>query len=510
MRTNSLKPSVNIMNLNNPKRIVSTLVFLLAQSLMTNIALARGTNVLFILVDDLGWKDLSCYGSTYDETPNLDRLAQEGMRFTDAYAACNVCSPSRAAIMTGKSPARLHLTDWINSANPPSRNPEGWKGNTPLLPAHFVDYLPLKEVTIAEALKSAGYTTFFAGKWHLGEKGYWPNDQGFDFNYGGCQWGRPMHGYFSPWHNPALKDGPKGEFLTYHLADLTSQFIKQHRDKPWFAELAFYAVHQKVEAPENLIEKFRQRKMHLHLTDKFGQLDGHPWRLTQGDPVYAALVYAMDQSVGKVLDTIHTEGLDDNTIVIFTSDNGGLAVTQHEPTSVMPLRAGKGWDYEGGIRVPLIIKWPGTVKGGSTCSAPVISMDFYPTILQMLGLPQRPEQTLDGRSILPLLEGRSRLTQELFWHYPHYSDQGGTPNSAVRDGNWKLIEWFGRTNDTVKLFDLNNDLSESHNVIRQHPERAKILLQQIQTWRTGANANMPSVNPHYHPTARTIEEYEHH
>lgn len=318
-----------------------------------------------------------------------------------------------------------------------------------------------------------------------------------------------MHGYFSPWNNPAMKNGPKGEFLSYHLADEASKFIKQHKDKPWFAYLAFYAVHEPISAPKELIAKFRHRRKELGLKDLFAKIDGHQWRQSQANPVYAALIYAMDKGVGKVMDTIHKLGLDKNTIVIFTSDNGGLATRGYgDPTSNLPLRAGKGWAYEGGIRVPMIVKWPGVVKPGTTNDTPVIGTDFYPTMLDMAHLPPRPKQTLDGRSIVPLLEGKSIKPRPLFWYYPHYSPQGGIPSTTVREGSWKLIDWFGRKQDVTKLFNVDKDLGESDDLTSEYAQRSTEMISQLRAWRKDVDANLPTPNKSYHPTASAGEKYQ--
>mgnify|MGYP006279020779 FL=1 len=342
-------------------------------------------NFLFILADDLGYKDLGCYGSSFHETPNLDELASQGVKFTDAYAACPVSSPTRSSIMTGKHPARTDNTDWFGAPQP-NNVEDHWTRNKPLLPAPYKEYMALEEVTLAEALKAGGYNTFFAGKWHLGptEK-YWPTQQGFDVNKGGWRAGGPYGGnkYFSPYGNPKLEDGPEGEHLPDRLAKETVKFIEDHKNEPFLAYLSFYSVHNPQMAREDLRKKYENKKERLGLEVRWGKEGDRKERLVQCSPVYAGMVEAMDLAVGKVLEKLESAGLDDNTVVIFMSDNGGLSTSEGHPTSNVPLRAGKGWLYEGGIREPMIIKWPGVTNAGTVCEVPVTSTDFYPTMLEM-------------------------------------------------------------------------------------------------------------------------------
>jgi arylsulfatase A-like enzyme len=459
-------------------------------------AAATAPNFLFILVDDLGWKDLGCYGSTFYETPNIDRLASQGVRFTDAYAASPVCSPTRASIMTGKYPARLGITDYIDDQHGHNQ-PEHWHRNTPLLPPHYVDRLAHEEYTIAEALKDQGYATFFAGKWHLGPEGYWPEDQGFDINRGGCDWGSPLGGdhYFSPYGNPRLEDGPKGQHLPDRLAVETVKFIQMHRDKPFFAYLAFYSVHLPLMGRPDLEAKYLQKRKVVP-PDSWGTEGKQRVRLVQNQAVYAAMVEAVDQAVGKVLDAIKELGLESNTVVIFMSDNGGLSTAEGHPTSNLPLRAGKGWLYEGGIREPMIIKWPPFTQGGSVCSEPVTSTDFYPTILEMADLKPRPEQHVDGVSLVPLLRGKGPPSRKaLYWHFPHYSDQGGAPAAAIRQGEWKLIEFF--EDNHLELYHLPGDIEEKNDLSRSFPEKAGELKELLQNWQKEQNAKFPKPKPGY-------------
>lgn len=461
--------------------------------------LKKQPNVVFFLVDDLGWADIEPFGSTFYETPNLNRLAEEGMKFTDAYAVSPVCSPSRASIMTGKYPVSTHTTDWFGAPQPQDvkKNP-GLRARFPLLPASHQPYLSLEEVTVAEALKQAGYKTFLAGKWHLGEdEKYWPEHQGFEINKGGYYSGHPnlnkaqgFNGYFSPYGNPRLKDGPEGEYLPMRLAEETNKFIEANKDQPFFAYFSLYSVHTPLQASEELIEKYKKKKERMGLKDEISREAKQSVRMSQGNIVYAAMVEAMDQAVGKVLDKLEELHLDDNTLVIFFSDNGGLSTAEGSPTSNVPLRAGKGWMYEGGIRVPLLIKWPGMVKPGSKSSTPVIGNDFYPTLLQAASLPLMPKQHTGGKSILPLLKGRKMKDRPLFWHYPHYGNQGGSPASAIRNGDWKLIHWY--VGDRYELFNLKNDLSEKTNVINEFPKKARALKRKLERWLKSEKAFYPS------------------
>ena len=454
---------------------------------------AEKPNFLFILVDDLGWKDLGCYGSTFYETPHIDSLAATGTRFTNAYAACPVCSPTRASIMTGKYPTRLATTDWFGAPQPDNVQ-NHWTKDKPLLPASYVEYLPLEEQTIAEALKENGYATFFAGKWHLGPEGYWPKDQGFDINKGGHDRGSPPgNHYFPPYNNPTLQDGPAGEHLPDRLARETLSFIRHHQHQPFLAYLSFYSVHTPLQARPDLEAKYEQKKARLGLTDQWDSLRNNNVRQVQCHPVYAGMVEAMDLAVGKVLTYLRESELDQNTVVILMSDNGGLSTSEGHPTSNLPLKAGKGWLYEGGIREPMIIRWPGVAAGGSTTDAVVISTDFYPTMLEIARLPKMPAQHRDGMSMVPLLQGKDQDRGAIFWHYPHYGNQGGSPGSAIREGRWKLIEWFG--DRPLELYDLEKDQGEENNVMEEYPEVTQRLHQTLKDWRKEVGARYPSANP---------------
>lgn len=430
-------------------------------------------NIVFIFVDDLGWMDLSCQGSQYYETPHIDRLAQQGMRFTDAYAACTVCSPTRASVMTGKYPARLHLTDFIGGHAHP------W---AKLAVPDWTKYLPHSETTVAQAFKDAGYNTFFVGKWHLGGEEYYPETHGFDVNVGGCHRGMPPT-YFSPYKIETLEDGPENEYLTDRLTDETLRLITESRDEPFFMFLSHYAVHTPLEGHPDLVEKYAGK-------DKHGQLS----------ETYAAMVESTDQSVGRIMARLDELDLADNTLVVFFSDNGGLI----KATNNAPLRHGKGSGYEGGHRVPLIVRWPGRVPAGTTCDTPVISNDLYPTLLEACGLPARPEQHCDGTSLMPLLTGDSALSRDcLFWHYPHY--HFSTPYAAVRKGDYKLIEYM--ESGRAELYKLAEDISEEHDLAATMPEKRDELLQALHAWQEEVGAQFMMPNPNYDPEKRYVMKF---
>jgi arylsulfatase A-like enzyme len=473
--------------------VVTAAVFCLLAWGAPDLWAADKPNVVFFLADDLGQRDLGCYGSTFYETPNLDRLARDGARFTDAYAACPVCSPTRASLLTGQWPQRTGITDYIGAPT----KPEQWKRNTKSLPAPYADRLALDAPTLAKALKAAGYATFFAGKWHLGPEGWWPENQGFDINKGGNDLGGPYGGqkYFSPYGNPRLTDGPQGEHLPDRLATETAKFIEANKDRPFFAYFSFYSVHTPLMAREDLRKKYEEKRARLGLTEKWGREGERDVRLTQDHAVYAAMVEAMDRAVGKVLAKLDELGLRDNTLVIFTSDNGGLSTSEGWPTSNFPLRGGKGWLYEGGIREPLLARWPGVVKPGSVISTPVSSPDFFPTLLEAAGAKPAPGQTLDGLSLLPVLKGGTLPERALFWHYPHYGNQGGAPAAAVRRGDWKLLEWL--EDNRAELFNLAQDPGEQTDLTGKEPQHVAQLRAELHAWQKQVGARFPTPNPEY-------------
>jgi arylsulfatase A-like enzyme len=456
---------------------------------------ARQTNIVFFLADDLGQRDLGAYGSTFYETPHLDRLAREGARFTDAYAACPVCSPTRASVLTGQWPQRTGITDYIGAAKTPGE----WKRNTKSLPAPYTDRLALDSPTIAKSLKAGGYATFFAGKWHLGPEGYWPENQGFDVNMGGIDRGGPYGGkrYFSPYGNPRLSDGPDGEHLPDRLASEAVKFMQAKRGQPFLVYFPFYSVHTPLMAREDLRLKYEAKRQRLGLTAQWGREGERDVRLNQEHAIYAGMVEAMDLAVGKVLAALDELGLRENTLVVFTSDNGGLSTSEGWPTSNLPLRAGKGWMYEGGIREPLIVRWPGVTRPGSVIATPVSSPDYFPTFLEAAGLRPAPGQVLDGRSLVPVLKGGTAPERALFWHYPHYGNQGGAPAAAVRRGDWKLIEW--QEDNRVELFNLAQDLGEKTDLATREPDRAARLRAELHAWQKDVGAKFPIPNPTFDP-----------
>jgi arylsulfatase A len=432
---------------------------------------AARPNIIFILVDDLGWTDLGCQGSKFYETPNIDRLASQSMRFTQAYSACTVCSPTRAALMTGKYPARLHLTDWITGHVKPYAK---------LKVPDWQMHLPLAERTIAEALKEAGYATASIGKWHLGGPDFFPDKQGFDVNIGGTDKGSPPN-YFSPYKISTLPDGPVGEFLSDRLTDEALKFIEQNKSRPFFIYLPHYAVHTPLMGKSNVVAKYAGK--------------AEP-RSPQHNATYAALVESVDDSVGRILRKLDELGLSDNTVIFFNSDNGGLVLNQ--VTSNLPLRAGKGSAYEGGVRVPLLVKWPGVTRAGAVCPKPVITPDFYPTILDIAKVKPAKHQVIDGQSIVPLLRGAASLKRDtIYWHYPHYHPGGATPYGAIRKGDWKLIEFY--EDNHVELYNLSDDIGEQNDLAARLPDKAKALQKQLHTWRKGVGAQMPTPNPNYDP-----------
>jgi len=469
-------------------------------------------NFLFILVDDLGWTDIGAFGSSFYETPHVDALAASGMKFTQAYAASSVCSPTRSSILTGKNPARTQHTYYFGEPQPEDMNENHWAwtgAHRKLEPARYLPHLEYSDTTLAEALKEAGYKTFFAGKWHLGGKKYFPEMHGFDINKGSIHRGGPYGGdkYFSPYDNPKLLDGPKGEHLPDRLATETARFIEANRDSSFFACLSFYSVHTPLMARPDLEEKYYRKRDSLGLADEFepwGTKPGEKTRMVQSHAVYAGMVEAMDQAVGKVLDQLDRLGLRENTVVIFMSDNGGLSTSEGHPTSNLPLRGGKGWAYEGGIREPLIVSWPHLVPDNGICNVPVISTDFYPTILEMAGLPLKPAQHLDGSSFFPLLKGAKTHETLLAWHYPHHTNQGETPYSAYRKGNWKLI--YRYETETYELFNIKEDIGEENNLIEKMPEKAEELKSLMREWLQESGARYPNPNPKFKTVQSTYNE----
>lgn len=475
-------------------------------------------NVLLIIVDDYGWSDVSYNGSKFYETPNIDRLASEGITFTAGYATAPVSSPTRVSLMTGKYPARTGFTDWIPGYqyHLDAKRMQRYKMISPEPGLN----MPLEEVTIGEAFKQAGYHTGFVGKWHCCEESeYYPQHQGFDVNVGGWLKGSPNGkrrvgdeggAYYTPYNNPMLPDGPEGEFLTDRLGMEAVKFIQGSAEGPFFLTLSFYAVHTPIEAKPEKTAYFAEKakRMGIDQIPPFTQdVDWYKnsehklkhWkeRTIQSNAEYAALISSMDENVGLVLDYLRDSGLDKNTVVCLMSDNGGLSTAETSPTTNYPLRGGKGWLYEGGIRVPYLIKAPWMVSAGSKSDIPVTTTDLYPTLLEMAGLATIPEQHLDGVSLLPILEGRKMNRGPIYFHYPHYANKGDRPAGAVIDGRYKLIEFFEDGN--VEVYDLKSDLSETRDLSKSRPALKKRLLQELHEWQKEVGAKMPVVNKDYKP-----------
>jgi len=443
-------------------------------------------NVVLILVDDLGWMDLSCQGSGFYETPHIDRLAARGMRFTHAYAACAVCSPTRAAVMTGRYPARVGVTDWIRARfqrggmGTPAANPTDYvrRGNQRLWCPPNPYWMEHAEVTLAEMLKPVGYRSCHIGKWHLGDEAWYPQAQGFDENHGGCDYGQPPS-YFDPYTNkrltegiPFLKPRETGQYLSDREADEAVTFIAKNRNRPFFLYMAHYAVHTPIQAKADVTARYQAKP-----------------KTTQSNAKYAAMVEAVDDAVGRIMSTLEKHGIEKNTLIIFTSDNGGLDQTGN-PTDNAPLRSGKGYPYEGGIRVPLIVQWPGVIPAGTVSDEPVTSVDYAPTILQATGAPSQ-SQAMDGISLLEHLRsgGDYSLNRDaLYWHFPHYRHAPG-PYSIIRSGDWKLIRYYDGPDE---LYNLKDDLGETQNLVQTLPNRVKALDAKLTRHLKAVGAKLPS------------------
>ena len=441
-------------------------------------------NVIFILVDDLGWNDLGYTGSKFYESPNIDTLSNYSFQFTNAYSASPVCSPTRASIMTGKHPSRVNITDWIPGNDPKDK---------PLLGPQDLDALPLEEITIAEELKSSGYNTFYVGKWHLGSQGSYPEDHGFDINIGGFEKGSPMGGYYSPYKNPKLSDGPEGEYLTDRLTDEALGLIN-NRDssKPFALFLSYYNVHTPIQANLEYVDYFKEKlsRMNDNVVKTRDEGDALT-RLNQTDAEYASMVYAVDENIGKLINGLKDNGLYEKSLIIFTSDNGGLSTLKRvAPTSVYPLRAGKGWLYEGGIKIPQLIKLPGNIEKEIVDDI-TVSYDLFPTILDVAGI--RNENKIDGISLIPRLLEKSKIDREnVYWHFPHYHGSLWKPGSAIRSGDWKLI--FDYESNEAKLFDLKEDPSELNDISNLFNEEKERLIVELEKMKKETNANSVSIN----------------
>lgn len=473
-----------------------------------------GPNIVLILIDDMGQRDLGCYGSTFYETPRIDALARDGMLFTDAYASCPVCSPTRASILTGRYPASLGLTDWID-----------WRGAVHPARGRLVDVpytreLPEDLPNLATELKRRGYATWHVGKWHLGGEGSWPESRGFEVNAGGWTAGMPYHGYFSPWKFPTLQEAPDGTYLTDHLTDRAISLVENRDpDRPFFLNLWHYAVHTPIQAPEHLVRKYERKAALLGLdrVDPFVTGASFPAehkkekrierRIIQSDPIYAAMIESLDANVGRLLDAIETSGVAENTIVILTSDNGGLSTAEGSPTCNHPLAEGKGWMYEGGTREPLLVRWPERVPRGTRSNAVVTSTDFFPTLLEVAGGDSPPDN--EGESILPILTRERDSTERaaVYWHYPHYGNQGGTPGSSARSGRYKLIEFF--ESGRLELYDLETDPGEWVDLSTELPDVRSRLHALLTAWRESVEARIPQPNPDFVPWPGRAGESRH-
>lgn len=517
--------------MNAPLRLLMLVVVGMFSSLA--VAGERRPNVVFFLVDDLGWRDLGCYGSRFYETPHIDEFAAQSVRFTQAYAACPVCSPTRASIMTGKYPAALRLTDWL-----PGRKNHPFQK---LKNAETRQYLPLEETTLAEAFKEHGYATAHIGKWHLGEDPRGPLAHGFDIQVPRWNKGWPKTGYHAPFGFDDLPGAP-GDYLTDRLTDKALEFIDDHLDRPFFLYFSHFAVHDPIQGRVDLVKKYQAKLGHPpNQLEQAFILEGNPdarsplsrseldalldderyqgfrvlprqtvkVKQRQDNAQFAAMVESVDQSLGRLLARLKAAGLDRHTIVVFFSDNGGMSAANFGrpgriidssqldatySTSNLPLRGGKGWLYEGGIRVPLIVKWPGEARAGTVCDVPVISTDLYPSLLQMTEFASRPDQHTGGVSFVALLRGEPRLEREaIYWHFPHYSNHGmQSPGGAVRCCDYKLIEYF--ENGTVQLFNLKDDVGEQHNLADEQPQTATRLRGMLHRWRASVDAEKMEPN----------------
>ncbi|MDC3077340.1 sulfatase [Flavobacteriales bacterium] len=444
-------------------------------------------NLLFILVDDLGWTDVSYNYSDFYETSNIDKLSETSMLFDNAYAASSVCSPTRAAIMTGKHPARVNITDWIPGLDPK---------NKLLLGPVDRNELPLEEITIAEVLRDNNYSTFYTGKWHLGSEGHYPEDQGFDVNIGGFEKGSPMGGYYSPYKNPKLVDGPEGEYLTDRLTLETIELIKKRDlNKPFAAFLSFYNVHTPIQENKEFIDYYVEKlKSYENKSPQTIKEGDAITLLNQRNAKYASMVHATDNNIGRIIRYLKENDIYDNTLIVFTSDNGGLSTQRRvAPTSAYPLRAGKGWLYEGGIRIPQLIKLPNQTER-EIISEPVVSYDLFPTIANLLNLSYKVDN-IDGVDLSNLFVKKDINRDFIFWHFPHYHGSLWKPGSALRNNDWKLVEFY--EDNRLELYNLKDDISESKNLSKKFPELTNNLKNQLNQIKIKLSANSTTINKNY-------------
>jgi arylsulfatase A-like enzyme len=492
------------------KTLIKSSITVVSSAILMYSKAEQRPNVLLLFADDLGWTDLGCYGSSFYETPHLDQLAKDGMLFTNAYAACPVSSPTRVSLQTGRYPVRTGVTDWIKGRYHQPDKREEMQKIAPVLPPDNVFNMPLEEVTIAEVLNNEGYQTAFIGKWHCAEDSiYFPQYQGYDINIGGCGKGGPgPNGYFVPYNNPYIKDGPEGEYLTDRLGDECVKVLNQFKDKPFFINFCFYQVHTPLIGKPDKV-RYYEKKAKMMGLDTVRTYDENPaWkakqpfqsksyreRLVQSHAVYAAMVSSMDDNVGKVIAELKRLGLYDNTIIIFSADNGGLSTAEGSPTCNYPLRGGKGHLYEGGIREPLIVTWKNKIAGNSVSDCQVTTVDYFPTILELAGVKIPEELTIDGISIKPALTGKSQQRGAMYWHYPHYPNQGSRPGGVIRDGDYKLIEFY----DTgeKELYNLKEDIGETTNLAKKKPQTVQELGNKLNHWRVTTGAKMPVRNTEF-------------
>jgi arylsulfatase A-like enzyme len=476
--------------------IVSTVLFCLAAH--SAFAVNSPPNVLFILVDDLGVMDVGIEtpGADFYETPRIDALAQKGMRFEQGYSASQVCSPARASIMLGTYPTRHGITNWIG-ARVGAEHAEKKLGM--LMPPEYVRALPADQTTIAKAFREAGYETFFAGKWHLGAEGSWPEDHGFDINIGGWDSGSPSGGFFAPWRNPSLNSDTAGESLTLRLARETANYVKADRKKPFFAVLSFYAVHSPLETSQERWAKYRDKAAAMEAPDERFKIDRTlPVRQIRDHPVYAGMIETLDEAVGLVIDALEAAGLSENTIICFTSDHGGVVSGDAYATSMLPLRGGKGRQWEGGLRVPIYIYAPGVTQAGATTDIPFSGIDFLPTLLDLAGQDLSLTQEVDGVSFVPVFKGGTIADRPLFWHYPHYGNQGGEPSSIIRKDDWKLIHYW--EDNRRELYNLADDPGERHDVASEHKNTVLELGAELDAHLVATGAKLPEPWTGYDPS----------
>lgn len=504
-------------------------------------------NIVFFLVDDLGWTDVGCYGSSFYETPNIDALAEAGVRFTNAYAACHVCSPTRASILTGKYPATINLTDWL-----PGRGKYPFQKFSN---ATINQHLPYEEVTIAEALKEIGYKTAIIGKWHLGEDPSNPMAHGFDMHIPDWAKGWPKDGYFAPFGMKGLEDSKDGDYLTDRLTDEALKYMESNKDNPFFLYMSHYAVHDPIQGRKDLVKKYSEKLEGINSnSDPEYLLEGNPdspnnpsreeldklintpeyepykilpngtvkIKQKQDNIEFAGMVESMDESLGRIIAKLKELGIEDNTIIFFYSDNGGMAAANFGnpkriiseknldkaySTSNLPLRGAKGWMYEGGIRVPLIIKWPGKGKKNAESTVPVTSVDMFPTIMNMIESPESIGRDKEGVDISPLVKGITMERGPIYWHFPHYSNHGmQSPGGAIRDGDYKLLEYF--ENGTVQLFNLKNDIAEQNDLSKTDIKKTEELAGKLHQWREKVGAKMTEPNPDHDPSVKADEFYK--